>query len=288
MPRFWFRRNGRAFTLIELLVVIAIIAILIGLLLPAVQKVREAANRSSSLNNLKQMCLALHNLNDTQGKLPSTVGYFPQDGFANTQPANQGTLFYFLLPFVDQTPAYNATPQWSWNSTAVVKTFIAPSDPTVPSNNLTWGNRGAISYAANWYAFLGNGYTGPQARLQTSFPDGLGSTIFIAERNCICQSVQHIWGESSQGAGPGSNNFAPEFHSNASLGNNINPLLIPLPQWQPPPPACNPALLQSLSSGGILVGLGDGSSRIVSQGISQFTWGVVVLPNDNNTPGNDW
>src|SRR5262249_39489499 len=104
----------RGFTLIELLVVIAIIAVLIGLLLPAVQKVREAASRAKCQNNLKQMALACHNYHDQ-------VKYFPtagrQDFGGGRDPANQFALApmqrwnwrYQILPFIEQTSIFQLT-----------------------------------------------------------------------------------------------------------------------------------------------------------------------------------
>jgi prepilin-type N-terminal cleavage/methylation domain-containing protein len=288
MPRLLWKR-WRGFTLIELLVVIAIIAILIGLLLPAVQKVREAAARSQSQNNLKQMTLALHNCNDTYGKLPSCCGMFPNTNPSNWTPAPHGTIFYFLLPFMEQQNVYNNTSTYSWQSGAIVKTFIAPGDPSMPGNYLTWGNRGASSYAANYFVFSdsqGGSYwtgnwnwgsvpngNGGYARIPATIPDGTSNTIGFGERFSICTSYQHIWGEDGQTQNPWSvyvfQENPPMFNANYTTN-------------------CSTYQYGTFSPAGVMVSLLDGSVRIISNGISNSTWVDALLPNDGLPLGTDW
>jgi len=106
-------RNKRsAFTLVELLVVLAIMAILIGLLLSAVQKAREAAGRAQSGSNLHQLAMAIHECQDQYGVLPPSFGYFPGgpgNPTAGGGTCGYGNLFFHLLPFVEQGNLYHST-----------------------------------------------------------------------------------------------------------------------------------------------------------------------------------
>ncbi len=140
------RRQSGGFTLIELLVVIAIIAVLIALLLPAVQKVREAANRILCTNNLKQMGLAVHMYTETTGTIPQ-IWVQQYSGPGRASPRTLGSMFYFILPYVEQqavydsgTPANPLVSAASFKATGqaandkLIKTYLCPSDPTNSSN----------------------------------------------------------------------------------------------------------------------------------------------------------
>jgi prepilin-type N-terminal cleavage/methylation domain-containing protein len=219
------RRRSHGFTLIELLVVIAIIAVLIALLLPAVQKVREAANRIRCTNNVKQIALGTHMYTDA-------VGHVPQLWYQTTaNPRETGSLFFYLLPYVEQQNVYNLAGEGQLGSSVlrasnivnnkVINLYVCPSDPTNPSNrddggdSFIHGYTGSLttnpltgefavtgcSYVANIIVFDPNSLvnvsndstapTGPPpfSNLAVAMPDGTSNTICFTHRYKVCSST---------------------------------------------------------------------------------------------------
>jgi len=292
------RPRTSAFTLIELLVVIAIIAILIGLLLPAVQKIREAANRMKCSSQLKQIGLACHNYADTAGNVPpawspDAGGGTLNSGFNGTGTV-RGTIHFFILPHMEQDNVYKlAGNEASSQATNIIKGFVCPSDPTL-ANNLQRSGYASTNYAANLLVFDPRG----PGSLVTSMTDGTANTVIFAERYKLCEPtsggytgpawamhpayVGHAWDTPAIGYQEAGHGHDPDFNGTPSGGGTI-----PF-QVGPSPKACVWQVAQGAHTGTMQVGMGDGSVRGVSAGMTQATWIRAGTPKDGNVLGGDW
>ena len=297
----------RAFTLIELLVVIAIIAILIGLLLPAVQKIREAANRMKCTNNLKQIALAAHNYHDTNSQFP------PGWDFATSF----GELVH-LLPYIEQDnvcktmdmmmPLTDPVNMPSQN--IAISTYRCPSDRQNPMPSLGaptnyYGNAGSIpvfviARGLNSGPPAPNGvfYSGSNRLTFADITDGTSSTAFFSERKLgdgnmgMVSPFEDVFNGPNAAVGrPADANEATVWCNSVDVNNPANqfPIFMGAPWghgqhhyqhvtppngrscgWLPSLRACMAAT--SRHPGGVNVAFGDGGVRFVPNSIDINIW----------------
>jgi len=304
MPLLKLIRRWRGFTLIELLVVIAIIAILIGLLVPAVQKVREAAARTQCTNNLKQMALAVVNCADTnKSKIPPGIGLYPSNGSPAPFNGNGGCLMH-ILPYMEQGPLYKSTLSTDgrngnlqtyslWTGTiqnTPVATFQCPSDPTperpartsygynglIFRHNYRWGNVGLLKYPTHLgdgtsnTAFFADGMRVVRPGGNTNYYDRFypdwGGTIYSPPGDLGAQSGPTALPQSLTRSDI--NNGATDCDGGANNCVADRPI--------------------SAHTGVVVVGFADGSVKTASLGINGAIWWAAWTPaSGDQFPGFD-
>ena len=297
-------RSKRGFTLIELLVVIAIIAILVSLLLPAVQQAREAARRGQCKNNLKQIGLALMNYESSFSTLPPRSILAGQDPVTGAPVPSFGWAV-MILPQIDQQPLYdsinpgpNTMLQVLQNSTTLpflqigLPVFVCPTNSAggLPLNRdrpftITAGNTTFLSMS-NYVGSNGNAgdtgvFVGPNpasggsriVRLK-DIRDGLSNTFFVGERASDLNRLAGLWAGCTQALVSGSTPadvFSVQGTTLYRMQDGVSITSIPFPYQA----------YSSMHSGGAHFLLGDGSVRFVSQNIAWSPFGTTPIQTYN-------
>jgi prepilin-type N-terminal cleavage/methylation domain-containing protein len=314
------RKPSAAFTLIELLVVIAIIAVLIGLLLPAVQKVREAAARTQSQNNLKQIGLATHNFHDVYQRLPAAykpwwaASTYGNAGPFPTPPATDSNIFMLLLPYIEQDNLYRAIysstqqdcmfapilPGGVRPLSQVIPTLLAPADSSATGGLVTSSIGGSpdqyavASYAANFELFARTGtydylngdpyspdfYQWYKSLTLLGITDGTSNTIAYSERFASCPDG--VDGTRSANIWWGNDYY---------FGYGYMPIFhreYGLPEFTVTPNSCTMYRVHSISGGVVQVGLADGSVHRVASDLTNPVWQLLCNPIDGQPVTVDW
>jgi prepilin-type N-terminal cleavage/methylation domain-containing protein len=294
-------RSG--FTLIELLVVIAIIAILIGLLLPAVQKARESAAGSQCRNNMHQLAIALHKYHDDNGDLPpgQPQGFFYSNWYGDPtiKDLNRSCWIGYILPYIEQEAVYteyeaSLNPLTNYTcftpyATFHIRTLLCPSDPNSPKLGTVPGNMQGTH--VNIVVCLGSGYATPggnnglnlngifygrsKTRL-TDITDGTSTTLMVSEV-LVSPDVGsshdirgRVWNSIHAGT-----EFSTIYPPNSTIGDNTMGYCNPLPHV----PCLTSqsidnaySVARSMHTGGVNACMADASVRFVLDTIVPSTW----------------
>ena len=288
------RRSG--LTLVEMLAAIAIIALLVALLLPAIQRARTAADRITASNQMRQILLAIHNY---AGAKAGALPVFRSPALMNRPVPGYEGVFAPILPYLEENNILEATSNGS--TVTYVAVYRSPLDPSsaalyAPSAAV---RSGTISFAANYQVFS------PGAALATRCWDGASNTIGIGERFARCGTTNSEWDFANGYCIDANDNIIPcvdPLNRRASFADPNYDDIIPVTQGgrtQPSTPGatfqvgvrpsdCNYRMLQTSFAGGIFLGLMDGSVRTVTPSISAATFWSAVTPASGDVLGNDW
>jgi prepilin-type N-terminal cleavage/methylation domain-containing protein/prepilin-type processing-associated H-X9-DG protein len=297
------RRDRFAFTLIELLVVIAIIGTLIGLLLPAVQKVREASNLTTCKNNLKQLGLAMHDYHNVAGGFP--VGYYDPTPWPQPDNGPGWGWAAFLLPYLEQSDLYRqinfqadvGDPANAGIAKVFLKNFYCPSDDVAQTFTVTDGGTKSWTLAqCSYVACNGNDgvddfttppHTGAFVRATKGFraaniSDGLSNTLFVGERTGRLSYSTWIGGPT------GAQN--PFLMAPGNFGAEVTLLLCHAGQTGPNMPGVFDAdSTSSPHQNGVQFVFGDGSVHFISNGIAIPIWmGLATRAGREPVAGGDY
>ncbi|GIW82711.1 MAG: hypothetical protein KatS3mg105_4518 [Gemmatales bacterium] len=290
------RSGSRAFTLIELLVVIAIIGVLIGLLLPAVQKVREAANRIKCTNNLKQIGLAWHNHADALGAFPTgggrccaTIGNLTViSGVPATLQAQNWGWGFQILPYVEQENLWRNCGTNQSNAIVALSIYTCPTlhSPTLMSPNTPWWggyqpSRGNQDYGACDGVRFANGVLQPnwgQLVRPSTVLDGTSNTVMVAEKAVNILAAR---------AGQQDCNNNEGWIDNWDNDNQIDGAYPPMSSLQINYTYCGVAA-GSAHSAGFNVVMADGSVHFVGYSVNSTTWRQMCQYNDGQSVQLPW